>query len=63
MLLLQQRYQQVQNALDRAYDDRLKGAISGEMWTRRSREWERELSAVRTDLERRDAASGQYVIA
>jgi ferredoxin len=63
VLLNQQRYQQVQNLLDRAYDDRLKGTISDEMWARRSREWELELSTLRTDLERREAASSQYMIA
>ena len=32
-------------------------------WLERSREWERELSALRTDLERREAASSHYMIA
>jgi hypothetical protein len=57
-----QRLQQVQNMMDRAYDDRLTGKISDVMWARRSREWELELSGLRTDLERREAASSRYMV-
>lgn len=56
-MLQQQRYQEVQQMLDRAYEDRLAGMVSEDMWLRRSREWELELSRLRTDLQRRETAS------
>ena len=61
VMLQQQRYQQVQQTLDRAYEDRLSGTISEELWVRRSREWELELSRLRADLERRESASSRYM--
>ena len=63
LLLQQQRYQQVQQMLDRAYEDRLAGTISEDLWLRRSREWELELSRLRTDLSRRETASNRHMIA
>jgi site-specific DNA recombinase len=37
VMQLQQRYLSVQNKLDRAYDDRLGGNITDDLWTRRRR--------------------------
>ncbi|MEO5896486.1 MAG: hypothetical protein ABIS06_12355 [Vicinamibacterales bacterium] len=62
LMLQQQRYQKVQQMRDRAYEDRLAGMISEDMWLRLSREWELELSRLRTDLERRETASARYVL-
>ena len=42
LMRLQQQQLQVQAKIDRAYDDRLSGAISEEMWTRKAAEWEAE---------------------
>jgi hypothetical protein len=60
LLLQQQRYQRVQQMLDRAYEDRLDRTISEDLWLRRSREW--ELSRLRSDLERRETASARYML-
>lgn len=62
LLLQQQRYQRVQRMLGAAWEDRLAGTISEDMWLRRSREWELELSRLRTDLERRETASARYML-
>ena len=62
LLLQQQQYQRVQQMLDRAYEDRLAGTISEDLWLRRSREWELELSRLRSDLERRETASARYML-
>ena len=48
--------------LGRAYKDRLAGTISEDLWLRRSREWELELSRLRSDLERRQTASARYML-
>jgi hypothetical protein len=61
-LAAQQRYQRIQQTLDRAYDDHLAGHISHELWQRRSQEWEAELAAVRSDLERLEGASHAYAV-
>jgi hypothetical protein len=36
--------------------------ITEDLWLRRSREWELELSRLRTDLERRETASARYML-
>ncbi len=61
-LIVQQRYQRVQEMLDRAYDDRLAGRISEALWERRSREWEAELASTRSELERLERASHEYTV-
>jgi hypothetical protein len=62
LLVQQQQFQRVQQMLDRAYEDRLAGTISEDLWLRRSREWELELSRLRTDLERRETAGARYML-
>jgi hypothetical protein len=46
VMQLQQRYAAVQAKLDKAYDDRLAGHITDDLWRRKSGEWEAELSSV-----------------
>ena len=49
LMQLQQRYLTVQAKLDRAYDDRLAGRITDELWERKSGEWEAGLESVRRE--------------
>jgi site-specific DNA recombinase len=59
---LQQRYLAVQQKLDRAYEDRIAGKISDEMWSRKSQEWEGELEAIRRETGRYEGASRDYAV-
>jgi len=59
---LQQRYLATQAKLDRAYDYRLAGNISDELWTRKSQEWQRELEEVRRETSRHEKASQHYSV-
>jgi DNA invertase Pin-like site-specific DNA recombinase len=58
----QQRYLAVQGMLDRAYDDRLRGGISEDLWARKSREWEAELDVIRAETGKRERASHDYAV-
>ena len=60
LLTLQQQQVAIQAKLDRAYEDRLSGRISEELWLRKSTEWEAELALVRRDTARHDRASLDY---
>ena len=60
LLTLQQRQVAVQAKLDRAYDDRLAGTITAEMWKRKAGEWEAELADVRREMARHENASHDY---
>jgi site-specific DNA recombinase len=62
VMQLQQRYLATQQRLDRAYDDRLAGKITADLWERKSREWEAELQAVRRETGRHEHASHDYVV-
>ena len=62
VMQLQQRHLAVQGKLDRAYDDRLAGNITDEMWTRKSQEWQRELEDIRRETSRHDRASADYSV-
>ena len=62
VMQLQQRYLATQNKLDRAYDDRLAGNITDEMWTRKSQEWQRELEEIRRETSRHERASADYSV-
>lgn len=44
VLRLQQQYIGVQAKIDRAYEDRLAGRVSDDLWQRKSKEWEQELA-------------------
>jgi hypothetical protein len=58
--VLQQQYLAVQAKLDRAYEDRLAGRITDQLWGRKSAEWEAELAAVRRETARHEKASHDY---
>lgn len=60
LLTLQQQHVAIQSKVDRAYEDRLAGRISEELWLRKSAEWEAELALVRRDTARHDRASHDY---
>jgi site-specific DNA recombinase len=60
LMQLQQQYLAVQTKLDRAYEDRLAGRITDELWTRKSEEWEAELAAIRRETARHERASHDY---
>jgi len=62
VMRLQQRHLAIQVKLDRAYDDRLRGIISEELWLRKSAEWQDELELVRAETARRDLASQNYAV-
>ena len=62
VMRLQQRHLAVQGRLDRAYDDRLAGKITDELWQRRSREWEAELTAATREMDRYNHASHHYAV-
>jgi hypothetical protein len=59
---LQQRYLAVQSKLDRAYDDRLAGQVTDEMWSRKSAEWETELETIRGETAKHEQASHDYAV-
>jgi hypothetical protein len=57
LLRLQQQQHLVRAQLDCAYDDRLSGSVSDELWANKSAELERELQRVRTEMEQAERAS------
>ena len=60
MMRLQQQQLLLRSKLDRAYDDRLNGCISDELWSSKSAELEAELQRVRAEMAHHDHASHQY---
>ena len=60
MMRLQQQQLLLRSKLDRAYDDRLSGQISDELWNRKSAELEAELQRVRAEMAQHEHASHQY---
>jgi site-specific DNA recombinase len=60
VMRLQQQYLSVQAKLDRAYEDRLAGRISDELWSRKSAEWEAELESTRRETAKHERASHDY---
>jgi len=60
VMRLQQQYLSVQAKLDRAYEDRLAGKISDELWLRKSAEWEAELESTRRETAKHERASHDY---
>lgn len=62
VMRLQQQYLAVQSKLDRAYEDRLAGKITDELWARKSQEWESELEAIRRETSRHEKASHDYAV-
>ena len=57
---LQQQQLVIGAKLDRAYDDRLSGRISDELWNKKSAELEDELQRVRGEMARHERASHDY---
>jgi hypothetical protein len=57
---LQQQQLLLRSKLDRAYDDRLNGCISDELWSSKSAELEAELQRLQAEMARHDRASHQY---
>jgi site-specific DNA recombinase len=57
---LQQQQLLIRAKLDRAYDDRLSGRISDELWSKKSAELEDELQRVRGEMARHERASRDY---
>lgn len=57
MMRLQQQLLFVRSKLDRAYDDRLSGRISDDLWSSKSAELEAELQRVRAEMGRHEKAS------
>jgi hypothetical protein len=62
LMRLQQQYLAVQQKLDRAYEDRLEGKITDELWTRKSAEWGAELEAIRRETRQHERASQNYSV-
>ncbi len=60
MMRLQQQQLLLRSKLDRAYDDRLSGRISDELWSSKSTELEAELQRVRAEMARHERASHEY---
>ena len=57
---LERRRNTIQAKLDRGYEDLLAGTISDQLWSRKSSAWEAELEAIRTELAKREQATGDY---
>ncbi len=60
IMQLQQQYLAIQAKLDRAYEDRVGGRITDELWLRKSGEWEAELASVRRETAKHEKASHDY---
>jgi site-specific DNA recombinase len=52
---LQHRRRAVQAKLDRSYDDHLEGRITEEFWSRKSAEWNTELTVLAAEINRLEA--------
>jgi site-specific DNA recombinase len=61
VLRLQQQYIAVQAKIDRAYEDRLAGRVSDDLWQRKSKEWEQELAEIRRGAALHESASHDYM--
>jgi site-specific DNA recombinase len=62
LMRLQQQYLTVQSKLDRAYEDRLAGKITDDLWTRKSEEWTHEQEAIRRETSQHERASQNYSV-
>ena len=58
---LQRRYNRLQNMIDEAYEDKLTGDISGELWERKSAEWNGEMSKIQAEIEKHQRAGMDHV--
>jgi DNA invertase Pin-like site-specific DNA recombinase len=57
---LQKRQVRMKSLLDRAYEDKLTGTISSDLWERKSREWQDELVGIGQQLNALESASRDY---
>ena len=57
---LQSRYSRVQLLIDRAYEDKLSGKISDDLWERKSAAWEDEMMDVRHKIKAHESANVNY---
>ncbi len=57
---LRRRQSRLQGMLDKAYEDKLSGTISDELWERKSAEWQEELVKIRQQLGALENASADY---
>jgi hypothetical protein len=49
-----------QAKIDRAYEDRLSGHVSDDLWHRKTQQWEQELADIRRDTALHESASHDY---
>jgi len=57
---LRKRQTRIQGLLDKAYEDKLTGTISPELWQRKSTEWQEELISIRQQLNAFENATADY---
>lgn len=57
---LQARYQTLQNAVDSAYEDQIRGVISEDLFMRKRRLWESEMADVQNQLNGLKSATHSY---
>ena len=57
---LERRHKATVSRMDRAYDDKLSGKISGEFWQRKSATWEDELIDIRLKVKAHESANLNY---
>jgi len=57
---LEKRIKQLQDLLDKAYNDKLEGKISEDYWLRRCQQWEDEIRSCRHQISRHDNANMNY---
>jgi site-specific DNA recombinase len=58
---LYKQHEALQRRIDMAYDDRLDGRITAEMFERKATEWRAEQARVRRELERHENANQTYI--
>ena len=58
---LYKQHESLQRRIDIAYEDRLDGRITAEMFERKSAEWRTEQARVRRELERHESANQAYI--
>jgi hypothetical protein len=63
LMRLQARRQKVTSYLDQAYTDRLEVRIPGDVWERRSADWERERDEIASQIDAHEKAKGNYLVA
>jgi len=57
---LRKRQTRIQGLLDKAYEDKLTGTISPDLWQRKSTEWQDELISIRQKLNAFENATADY---